>query len=254
MKTYELMRRRVSIRKFNDKPIDSEIMDKIIAAAIHAPTAGNMVPYSILKVKDKETLKILSETCDHQPFIADADTALVFLVDINKWHRYLMLNDVEDYAKKTGRKYLGPTIADAILGINDALIASENSVMAAEDFGIGSCYIGDIMENFETHKKLFKLPDYVFPAAMLVFGHYDHRPEPRYRFDTKHIVSDETYHTLSDEELHDMFSEKEKLYNPNISEDIKNYAQQFYNRKMGAPFFEEMNRSIELMLNMFKRP
>ena len=254
MNTYELIKRRVSIRKFNEKPINQEVMNKIIEAAIHAPTAGNMMPYSIIKIRDKKTLETLSETCDHQPFIKGADTALVFVVDLNKWHRYLKLNDVEDYAKRTDRVYDGPTTADAILAINDVLIASESAVIAAEHFGVGSCYIGDIMEHFEVHKKMLDLPEFVFPAAMLVLGHYDHQPEPRYRFDSKHLVFDESYQNLSDDDILEMFSEKEKLYNPNISEDIENYAQQFYNRKMGAAFFKEMNRSIDVILEMFKRP
>lgn len=254
MTTLDLMKRRVSIRKFNEKVIDEDVLTEIVEAAIKAPTAGNMVPYSILKIRNKDTLEKLSHSCDEQAFIAQADTALVFLVDLYKWHHYLEINGVKDYAKKTNRKYQGPTFADAILAINDALIASENAVLAAEHFGIGSCYIGDIMENIELHREMFDLPDYVFPATMLVLGHYDHQPNVRYRFDTKHVVFDEVYKKLTDDELQDMYKEKSKLYNPTISEDIKNYAQQFYNRKMGAEFFIEMNRSLDVIFKMFERP
>ncbi len=254
MNTNELIKRRVSIRKFNEKAIEEDTLNEILQAAIHAPTAGNMVPYTILKIKDKTTLEKLSHSCDEQSFIKTADTALIFLVDLYKWHRYLENNDVKGYAERTNRTYDGPTIADAILGINDALIASESAVVAAEHFGVGSCYIGDIMENIEYHRDLLNLPDYVFPATMLVLGNFDHQPEPRYRFDQEYIVFDETYKKLSDDELEDMYKEKTKLYNPNKSEDIKNFAQQFYNRKMGAEFFIEMNRSLDEILKMFKRP
>jgi len=199
-------------------------------------------------------LKLLSESCDHQPFIAGADTALIFLVDINKWHRYFVNNGVEAYANDTDRQYNGPSFADAILGINDALIASENAVIAAESFGVGSCYIGDIMENFEYHKKLLNLPDYVFPSAMLVFGHYDHQPEPRSRFDSQFVVFEETYQELTDDQIEIMFKERSKLYNPSISPMIKNYAQQFYNRKIGSDFFKEMNRSLQEIFKMFEKP
>jgi len=252
MDTYQLIQDRVSIRKFNEKQISDEDTNKILQAAIHAPTAGNMVPYTILKIKNKETLEKLSESCDHQSFIKSADLALIFLVDLNKWHRYLENNNVKAYAQKTNRSYDGPTIADAILGINDALIASESAVIAAESLNIGSCYIGDIMENFEYHKELFDLPDYVFPAAMLVLGHYDSRPKPRYRFDQEYIVFDEKYRQLSDDDLEDMYKEKTKLYNSQ-DPNIENFAQQFYNRKMGAEFFVEMNRSLDVILEMFKK-
>lgn len=250
MNTYDYIQRRVSIRKFNQEVIEEEVREKIIEASIHAPTAGNMMPYSILKVTDRDLLSKLSESCDHQPFIATCDFALIYLVDLLKWHRFFIINGVEDYAEKTNRSYEGPTFADAILGINDALIASESSVIAAESLGVGSCYIGDIMENFEYHKELLNLPDYVFPAAMLVFGHYDYQPKPRSRFETKYVVFENTYKALSDEEIQDMYHERSKSYS---SKDplIENFAQQFYNRKIGSDFFKEMNRSLKEIFKMF---
>lgn len=251
MHTYDLMKRRVSIRKFNDQKVDEEIIGKIISAAIHAPTAGNMMPYSMIKVTDRKLLSQLSESCDHQPFISTCDFALIFLVDLSKWHRYFLINKVEAYAKKTNRLYEGPTFADAILGINDALIASENAVIAGESFGIGSCYIGDIMERFEYHKELLNLPEYVFPATMLVFGNYDFQPEPRERFEEKFLVFENTYKVLSDQEIQEMYKSRSEKYK---SSDplIENYAQQFYNRKIGSTFFKEMNRSLKAIFENYR--
>jgi DnaJ-class molecular chaperone len=79
---------------------------------------------------------------------------------------------------------------------------------------------------------------------MLVFGHYDYKPQPRDRFDRKYIVFNEEYKTLNDNELKDMFSTNEEQFNPDNST-FENFAQAFYNRKIGADFFKEMNRSIE---------
>lgn len=78
MKTLDLINKRVSIRNFNEEPIASEEMSAIIQAAISAPTAGNMMMYSIISITSKETLKKLSISCDNQPFIASAHTALIF--------------------------------------------------------------------------------------------------------------------------------------------------------------------------------
>jgi nitroreductase len=252
MKTLDLMNKRVSIRNFNQSPIPSDEMKSIIQAAIQAPTAGNMMMYSIIKIQNKETLKKLSISCDNQPFIAAADTALIFVVDLSKWHRYFILNDIEAYTKRTHRKFLSPSLADAILGINDVFCAAQNAVIAAETFNIGTCYIGDIMENYEYHKEILALPKYVFPAAMLVFGHYDHRPQPRSRFDEKYVVFSEKYQRLSDASLMDMFKNRSELFNATEDKPEKNYAQQFYNRKIGSPFFKEMNRSLEVILKQFE--
>ena len=45
------------------------------------------------------------------------------------------------------------------MAVEDALIAAQNSVVSAESLGIGSCYIGDVMENAEEMKELEKLED-----------------------------------------------------------------------------------------------
>ena len=89
-----------------------------------------------------------------------AKLVLLFVTNSNRWYdAYNKLNDA-DYK---------PTLSDYYLGLNDAIIACQNAVIAAESLNIGSCYIGDIMENCEFHRELLNLPEYVFPAAMLVF-------------------------------------------------------------------------------------
>ena len=57
-----------------------------------------------------------------------------------------------------------------MLAVTDCVIAAQNAVTAADSLGLGSCYIGDIMERCEFHRELLNLPDYVFPAVMLVIG------------------------------------------------------------------------------------
>ena len=58
-----------------------------------------------------------------------------------------------------------PGAGDLMLAVTDAAIAAQNAVVAAESFGIGSCYIGDIMENCEEQRRLLKLPEYVFSGC-----------------------------------------------------------------------------------------
>jgi len=77
-------------------------------------------------------------------------------------------------------------------------------VIAAESLGIGSCYIGDIIENWETHQALFDLPRYTFPAVLICFGRASRTPpggpSPRfYRpswFRNERIIDD--YQAFSD--------------------------------------------------------
>jgi FMN reductase (NADPH) len=225
-----------SIRRFNDEKISEETVKLITDATLRAPTAGNMMMYSMIVIKNKKTLEKLSKTCDHQAFIKTADTAIIFLADISKWAKYFKLNDIEYEAH----------IGDVIMALNDTLIASQNSVIAAESLGIGTCYIGDIMENFEKHQEILNLPKYVFPCTMVVFGHYDHTPIKRERFDEKFVVFKEKYSPLKDNEILEMFKYKEETFKRSHPND--NFAKAFYNRKINSDFFKEMNRSIEKAL------
>lgn len=225
-----------SIRNFNDEEISQEDLDAIIDATLRAPTAGNMMMYSLITVRNKETLKFLSETCDNQDFIKTADTAIIFLADMSKWAQYFKLHGIDYKAH----------MSDFILALNDTLIAAQNSVIAAESLGIGTCYIGDIMENFEKHQALLNLPDYVFPCTMVVLGHYDNTPSKRERFDKRFVVFNEKYQPLKEEEIFEMFKNNEKKFKK--SHPDKNYAKAFYNRKINSDFFKEMNRSIEKAL------
>jgi len=152
---------RKSVRVFTDQPITAQEKELILRAAVQAPTAGNQQLYTIIDVTDQAIKDTLVKTCDNQPFIAQAKLVLIFCADCKKWH---------DAFAAAGCDPRLPGVGDLALAISDATIAAQNAVMAAQSLGIGSCYIGDIMENCEEHRHLLKLPKYVFPACMLVFG------------------------------------------------------------------------------------
>ena len=57
----------------------------ILHAASRAPSAGAMMMYSIVSIREQATLDRLADLCDHQPMIAKAPWALIFVVDYAKW-------------------------------------------------------------------------------------------------------------------------------------------------------------------------
>ncbi len=247
--TIKLIKERASLRNFANKKISSEDRDLIIESALRAPTAGNMMLYSIIIVDDQEKKDILSETCDNQPFIAKAPLVMIFLGDYQRWYDYYQLSGVKDYCLREGLEFTAPTKADLMLGCSDALIAAQNAVIGAESLGIGSCYIGDIMENYERHQKLLGLPSWTFPIAMLVMGHYpEKRPVVKSRFDKKYIVHQDSYSRLGEEELKTMLSDFSKKFPSDNIYNAENMGQFMYARKTGADFTREMARSIRVML------
>lgn len=247
----EIIKNRSSLRKYKNLEISKENLDTILQCAMRAPTAGNMMAYSILVIKDEKRKAKLASSCDNQMFIAKAPVLLVFLADFRKWYKYYENNDVEDFVKNAGGKFLRPTEANLFLAMQDAIISAQNAVIASEALGIGSCYIGDIMENIEYHKDLLNLPEYVFPVTMLTLGYYedDSKRILKDRFNKEFIVFEEEYKDLNDEEINKMFSEKDKLYNPKNKYGAKNYAQSQYALKINSIFMNEMTRSVKEVLN-----
>jgi nitroreductase len=248
--TLKILNERVSLRRYKDQDIKEKHLNQILDSAMRAPTAGNMMPYSIIVVKDKKKKEILSETCDNQPFIAKAPVLLVFVADFKKTYDYFDVCDLKEYCKKENIKYKSPNLASLFLAFNDALIAAQNAVIAAESLNIGSCYIGDIVENYEIKKELFELPQYVLPVAMLTLGYYpdDYKKRKSDRFDKKYVVFNETYKKLDEKELKDMYKTKEEKIKNIDKYNTNNYGQYIYKRKFAAEFFEEMERSLQLMI------
>lgn len=241
----EQIKDRKSVRVFEDREIDPAIKDEIINAALEAPTAGCMMLYSILDITDGELKSKLAVACDNQPFIAKAPLVLIFLADYQRWYDTFELNDCSP--RKPGE-------GDILLACADALIAAQNSVVAAESFGIGSCYIGDILENHETIVELLDLPDYVIPATMLVFGYPTQQQQDRkkpIRFEKEYLVYDNKYHRLTKEEhdrMHSIRNDKTKSNNKAVAEDIKAIC----NRKYMSEFSLEMTRSASEYLKKFR--
>ena len=231
---------RKSTRVFTEKEISPEEKTLILDAAAQAPTAGNQQLYTILDITDPKIKETLVTTCDNQPFIAEARLVLIFCADCLKWYDAFLCGDCNP------RK---PGVGDLLLAVSDALIAAQNAVVAAESLGIGSCYIGDIMENYEQQKALLGLPEYVFPAAMLVFGYPTEqqlRREKPPRSPRELIVHENGYRRMDEAQLRALL--KGKTGQTDYAKWIKAFCQRKYN----SDFSREMTRSVQKYLEEFQ--
>ena len=250
--TLEVIEKRRSIRLYDPTPLTQDEKNAILHAAQRAPSAGAMMLYTIVEVSDPAKKTRLAETCDHQPFIATAPYLLLFLADYQRWMDLYDAAGGEERAAELGIPVRPPAEGDLVLAMMDALIAAQTAVIAAESLGIGSCYIGDIVENWEIHQEMFNLPQYTFPAALICFGRPDRPPfeTPVPRFDLKFIVHQDRYRRFSPDELNQMFlpfGQESFAYNEYHNKAL-NAVQANYIRKFTADFSIEMNRSVRAML------
>lgn len=255
--TMFLLSQRKSVRAYEDKPVPAEVKEEIIKAAMRAPTAGNMMLYSIIDITDQGIKDKLAETCDNQPFIAKAPLVLMFFADYQRWYDYFKVCGLTESLGIRENEVRRPEEGDLMLACSDALIAAQNAVIAAEALGLGSCYIGDVMENYEVHRELLNLPDYVFPISMVVFGYPTEQQKERIqpeRFDKSFIVFENKYKQLNKADFDEMYArihEKMKSFNGGKLE--KSNGEVMYTKKYTAAFTTEMNRSVRAALKKWKR-
>jgi FMN reductase (NADPH)/FMN reductase [NAD(P)H] len=108
------------------------------------------------------------------------------------------------------------------------------------------------MEQYETHRELFNLPQYTFPICMLCFGYPTQQQKDRKlttRFDQKFVVFENQYRRLGRDDFAEMFRAHESQQPREKSKDgVTNFGQAMYLRKFSADFTVEMSRSVRAIL------
>ncbi len=226
-----------------------EQREAVLHAASRAASAGAMMMYSIIDIRNRETLGRLAELCDHQPMIAHAPWALVFVVDYAKWI------DLFEYAgcytpefiERTGKtpdRHVG--LGEWAIASQDAVIAAQTAVIAAETVGLGSCYVGDIVENAEEVAALLNLPVHTVPLCMLILGKPTRSRAP-IAHPVENLVMSERYQRAEPAVLDAQVVEMDAMFRPHAQEH-GDRVHDIYTRKHTSDFMAEMGRSMEAWL------
>ena len=251
----EILENRHSVRVFKHEQIAKETIDKLKELTLRAPSAGDMQLYSIIEVTDDTVKDKLSILCDNQPIIARAPLVWIFLADNNKWEEYFRASKSE---LKTGIGLRETSAGDLFLTMQDAIITASYAAIAAEALGLGSCFIGDVIENCEKMRELLSLPDHAVPAAMLIMGIPADEKEkkeltPRPPIDSD-IFMENAYKEPTKDSLEKEYSNHndymirhKKLPKGNLT----TIADEIYSRKYTSAFMEEMNRSCAEYLRIY---
>ncbi len=253
--TMELLHKRRTHRSFTNEPISPHDKHLIQEATLRAPTAGNMMFYSVLEITDQAKKDRLALLCDDQPMIATAPLVWLFLSDARKWVNYY--HESGSVAKGEAKQipWRAPGAGDLLLAMSDALIAAQSAVIAAESLGIGSCYIGDILENCDQIAELFNLPQYTAVATLVIFGHPKNpKPleTPAIRCPIEFIFMENSYKEPHLEELHIAFGKQEARLREQKRLPFDNtgtIADYYYFRKHTSDFMQEMNRSSKAIID-----
>ncbi len=247
----KLLNRR-SHRAFLKEKISADDINLIKKITLQAPTAGNTSTYSIIEVESQEIKDKLAVICDNQPMIKKAPHVWVFLADFHRWLKYF---EYSDTANKTNIPIRDLGLGDFHLAMQDAVIAAQTATVAIDELGYGSCYVGDVIENYEDLQELLDLPPQAAPAAMLVFGKREKELNtPMVRPDPESMFFRDTYKNQTKEEIEKAYEKHEERMRKNNLLPFDNtgtYADQYYIRKFTSDFMKEMNRSTKVFLDLW---
>lgn len=199
-KAVERMQERASCRRFQNKHIPDDHLKEILETGIRAASGGNLQPYSIIVVKDKQKNQKLAELCFDQKFMGEAPINLIFLLDYYKLGRYARLHK----APFTTHNSFLPFI----INLEDIVCAAQSIETAAWQKGIGSVYIGSVLEAGLEVARIFNLPKYTYPVLILTIGYPEKELSLRPRLPYELTVFEEKYPNLTDEEILDGFRTK----------------------------------------------
>ena len=197
--TMRLLLERGSCRSFSDRKIPSDVLMAVLEAGTHAPTGGNLQPYSIMKIEDEGTRQRLAELCG-QGFIGEAPVNLIFCIDLHRLERWARLEVAPFTATSSFRHFW--------VSFQDTIICAQNICTAADSMGVGSVYIGSVLEIFMELRDMLRLPKGVFPVVLLCLGYPKAEVLPRKKLGVDVVVHDELYHELDDQVLLDAFNNK----------------------------------------------
>jgi nitroreductase len=173
MDVYECIKKRRSIRKFLDIPVEWEKIALMIDAAKSAPSAGNLQAWKFVIVTNKETIKKLSEAALQQLWIQTAPCVIIVCVDTKKHSRY--------YGKRGEHMYM----------FEDCALAVENILLMAEAQQLGATFVGAFEE--EAISRSLEIPDGIKPVAIIPIGYPDEKPPMPAKYNIRDVVFFETY-------------------------------------------------------------
>jgi nitroreductase len=191
-----------SIRKFESRPVEEEILNDILKAASRASTTGNMQVYSIIITRDTERKKKVWEFHFKQNMVLEAPLLLTFCADFNRFNTWCRQHEaVPGY----------DNFLSFMTAAIDALLAAQNAAVAAESHGLGICYLGTTTYMADKLIEFYNCPKGVIPVTTLVVGYPAETPGLTDRLPIQGIIHDERYQDYDTHSIDNMYREKESL-------------------------------------------
>ncbi len=198
----ELLNKHVTVRKFKPTKISESVLQSIVFSGTRASTTGNMQLYSIIVTEEQAQREKLLPLHFNQPVAKEAPLLLTFVADFNRFTKWCEISN----ANPGYDNFLSFYTASI-----DALLVAQNVCIAAENAGLGICYLGTTTYNAQSIIDVLHLPKLTFPVTTLAIGYPDEEPELTDRIPLSGIIHSETYKNYSSSQLKELYEFKEQL-------------------------------------------
>lgn len=182
--TIRLLHDRVSVRRYADRPVDDARVEAILRAAFRAPTSSNIQSYSVVVVREPETLARLAAVTSNQRHVARAPVFLAFCADMSRIERAMTASGdhIDDNNLEMG---LVTSVDAALVGMSASL--------AAESLGLHGVMIGAVRNDAAETARILGLPHRVYCVFGMVLGWPAEAPKQKPRMPYDAMVHHERY-------------------------------------------------------------
>lgn len=198
----DLLKSHRSIRTYLGTEIPDEMLSEILECGISASNTGNMQLYSIVVTKDRDKKELLAPFHFNQPMVEQVPVLLTICMDINRFSKWCSIN---------GTKTDFSNLLWLLNGTIDASILAQNICVAAENKGLGICYLGTTLYNAPEISQVLNLPGGVIPVTAITVGFPAAGSEKSDRLPLDSVVHIEEYQDYTEEDIISIYREKEGL-------------------------------------------
>lgn len=184
----ELLKRRVSVRRFLNKPVPEDIVQEMLEAARLSPSGGNEQPWAFGVITDCSLIEQIAEIAHGQEWIARAPLIIVLCticVEDARGGRDIQFHRYPKHAKEIDE------IPQSLYWMlnqeeHQTKIPGTHMVLVALEHGVGSCWVS----RFDVKRlaQLLNLSSHCLPSELLVFGYPEFEQEPRRKKSLEEIV------------------------------------------------------------------
>ena len=198
----ESLKQRRTIRKYQQKDISADLLNDLLETSFRASTVGNMQVYSVIVTRDAERKAKLAPAHFNQPMVRTAPVVLTFCIDLRRFSKWC-----EQRKAEPGYNNFEWFVTGAV----DTLLVAQTFCVAAEEKGLGICYLGTTTYNPQMIVEALELPELVFPITTVTVGWPAEQPEQVDRLPLEAIVHEEVYHDYTPQDIDRLYAYKESL-------------------------------------------